>query len=203
MSVAVRISQELDANGEPAPMVFVEHIRQAKALQTWPDAVMRFLRGLNPSRTGVEGVYDYRDPGRGSGRLWVEGATSLQLSRIDELVHMEEIERVIGMKDPNRQEDLQPYLTPFVLKTRNPYIQMAFGLFGVFAGVAIVVSFYTTMRDQSWGMTIALFVIAVLLFALGAILAVRGFRRLRWWHAARAQAIRDGGPIPEELHFIG
>jgi len=104
--MSVRVVQDIDGVGEPAPMVCVEHIRQAKALQRWPDAVMGFLRGLRGRLRGLQpGAYAYRDPARGSGLLHVEGADPLQLMRIDELVQMVEIERATG-KDPTRYEDM-------------------------------------------------------------------------------------------------
>jgi len=199
----VRVVQERDAAGMPAPMVFVEQVRQARALQTWPDAVMGFLRPLNPSRIGKEGVYRYNDPARGSGVLYVEGANQLHLSRIDELVHMEEIERTIGMKDPIRIEDLPLYLVPFVVRARSPYLQLFLASLGLLVFVGCTVGPFTTLRHASVPELIMLYVLAAVSLGASGFLIVRNCRRLRWWHAARAQAKRDGGPMPEDLQILG
>ena len=203
MNTVVRVVQEHDAVGVQAPMTFVEQIRQAKSLQTWPDATMQFIRELNPSRTGQQGVYAYRDPDRGSGLLIVEGANPLQLLRIDELVHMEEIERAIGMKDPTRIEDIPAYLIPFVVRTRNPYIHL------LLAGLILVASILTgsmpflRLEEPPISLTALMIVLGALGLALSGILGRRVWRRLPWWHAARAQAKRDGGPMPEDLQILG
>lgn len=198
----LRIVQERDAVGVPAPMVFAEVVQRGNALGTWPDAVMRVLCAVSPSRTGRPGIYAYADPARGSGLLYVERASAFQLMRIDELVQMEEIERVVG-KDPTRYEDTPGYLIPFVINLRNPYLQMALGaLFLIPAAMMLLVPVPVLAPAVDLFTKIGIPVLGIVSGVLAVLVFLRGKRRRRWWHAARVEARRDGGRVPQALEVL-
>ncbi|QIK63859.1 hypothetical protein G7068_12140 [Leucobacter viscericola] len=197
MSASLRIFQTHDAAGEPAPAEFVQTI-VPKNSQPEPEALREFMLPLRPSRTSRSGVYFYDDPARGSGRLKVVGASGFDLPRVDEMVHLMEINRKIGMEDPARVPDVPGWVVPFVISNRSPWVRILVGLFFLIPGFFML---SIPLLKPHWNaLPIAVnFIFGMLILLMCAWSLWRDVRRLPWWVKARAQAKRDGGPLPEEL----
>ncbi|QIK63857.1 hypothetical protein G7068_12130 [Leucobacter viscericola] len=197
MSASLRIFQTHDAAGEPAPAEFVQTI-VPKNSQPEPEALREFMLPLRPSRTSRSGVYFYDDPARGSGRLKVVGASGFDLPRVDEMVHLMEINRKIGMEDPARVPDVPGWVVPFVISNRSPWIRILIGLFFLFP-VSLMLSVPLLVPEFSLFTKIGSLILGFALL-VGLVWSFwTNVRRLPWWVKARAQAKRDGGPLPEEL----
>jgi len=87
--------------------------------------------------------------------------------------------------------------------SRNPYIELFYASLGLFAGIALGVGPFTVFSHASAIELVALFGLATIAFVVTGRLGTRAFRRLPWWHAARAEARRSGGPMPTDLQFLG
>lgn len=208
MSTQIRIFQTHDQAGIPAQQEFSQQITPA-ATQTLPDAIMQFLRPLNPRLSGPlsqqpsehTGVYWYSDPLQGSGWLRLEGAPVMHTLRVDELVRMEEISRSVGGSDPVSQPDVK-YVAPLVIHNRNPNVQITLGIIFAAIGIAMSVAVLVSGTAPLFALII-IPIFGLIIIVAGIILARRGMKRLAWWRQARAQAIQDGGAIPEDLHRLG
>lgn len=187
----VRIFQTHNAAGaaETAEYVQVIHHRTANTLGS--DAMV-FLRGMNPTQTEHRGVFLYNDPVRGSGWLRLERFASWDADRIQELVRMEEIARVVG-QEPLRPADLS-FGNALVLRTNNPWVMFTIAAVTVLCGVGI---FSAIPRVASGGT--ALVIMGILLILVGIAAAVTAAIRLPWWRRARQHARDQGGKMPSDL----
>ncbi|MET0990199.1 MAG: hypothetical protein ABWY54_06100 [Glaciihabitans sp.] len=187
----IRLSQELDAAGRPAPAEFFYQVHHTTANTLGSDAMI-FLAPLNPRETATPGVFTYTDPQRGSGTARLEGFSLIDAQRIQELVRMQAIEAAVG-PEPLKNPDLE-LGNALVLRSNNPWFFLVFGLivlgFAIWllsaaAGVGDKGAVYTTMGIILGAGSIVLFVIAAI--------------RAPWWRKARAEARKDGGPLPPDL----
>jgi hypothetical protein len=169
-----------------------------KSSQPVPEALREFMLPLRSSRTSRSGVYFYDDPERGAGRLEVVGVSGYDLPRVDEMVHLMEINRKLGIEDPARVPDAPGWTTAFVISNRSPWIRILVGLFFLAVGVGMLtltLAFPAIDAFTRIGMPILCSVVI-----LGGLWSLwSDARRLPWWMKARAQAKRDGGRLPEEL----
>jgi hypothetical protein len=193
----VRIFQTHNAAGTPAPAEYVRVIHHNSVITLGSEA-MNFLAPLNPTQTEHPGVFRYTDPANGSGWLRLEEFATSDAARIQELVRMEEINRVAG-KEPFRPADLAVG-NALVLRSSNPWVLYTLAFFSISGGVGAL----TTPFRSPFGIgeTIAIVVMSVLLIGVGVLLAVRSTIQLRWWRKARQVARAQGGPMPSDLTGI-
>jgi hypothetical protein len=193
----VRIFQTHNAAGAPAPAEYVRVIHHNSVITLGSEA-MEFLAPLNPTQTEHPGVFRYTDPANGSGSLRLEEFATSDAARIQELVRMEEINRVVGT-EPFRPADLAVG-NALVLRTNNPWIMFTFAAVSIGCGCAALT---TPFRfPLGTGETTAIVLMSVLLMGLGIVLAVRSTIQLRWWRRARQLARAQGGPMPTDLTGI-
>ena len=156
---------------------------------------MRFLAPLNPSRTDREFAYYYSDPARGSGWLELEGFTPGDAERVQELVRMEEIVRVIG-PEPRKNADLAVGRA-LLLRANNPWVIIAYAT--VIIGVGLWVLAGTVLNPSNLAAAGVGLFFAIAFIVLGGILVFLTQRRVGWWHRARAEARRGGESMPPDL----
>jgi hypothetical protein len=193
----VRIFQTHDASGVPAQAVYVEVISD-RSLTTLASDTVKFLAQLNVTQTEHVGVFRYNDPARGSGWLRLERFRTPDIQRVQELVRMEEITRVIG-RQPMRPADSR-YGRSMVLPTKNPWAMLAYSVFGFLAGIAVFTGGLAAASNLAE--LIAIGVMGFILLLVSIALAVIGVIRIRWWQRARAYVRQQGTPMPPDLTGI-
>jgi hypothetical protein len=190
----VRILQTHDAAGAPAPAEYVRVIHH-NSINTLASDAMEFLAPLNPTQTEHRGFFRYTDPKNGSGRFRLEHFARSDAARIQELVRLEEISRVVG-KQPFRAADVA-FGRSMTLRSNNPWVMFPVATLSVFFGcvllVMIVVAGANTVE------TVMLVIVGVALIGAGVFLAVQNVARLRWWRKARRYVRTQGGPMPSDL----
>ncbi|PRY69200.1 hypothetical protein B0I08_103408 [Glaciihabitans tibetensis] len=189
----VRIFQSHNAAGVPEVAQFVTVIHHRTANTLGSDA-MEFLRPLNPSQTKDAGVFLYNDPARGRGWFRLERFSPWDAERIQELVRMEEIIRVVG-REPLRPADLA-FGNAMVMRTNNPWIMFGIAAVGTLCGLGILSSILAASNLVE---LIALVAVGVLLILASIAAAVVGAIRLPWWRRARHHAREQGGTMPPDL----
>jgi hypothetical protein len=189
---AIRMHQTHDASGVPAPAEFLEHLPTPEFIITIGSATMRFLSPLNPSRSDRDFVYFYSDPARGSGWLELEGFSPADARRVQELVRMEEIVRVVG-PEPRKNVDLAVG-RPLLIRANNPWIIIAYGT--AIIGLGLWVFVQVNDRPALFGVGLFFSIVFVI---LGGILVFLTQRRVGWWHRARVEARRGGESMPPDL----
>ncbi|UTX52210.1 tetraspanin family protein [Leucobacter aridicollis] len=178
-------------------------VKPEKRGHTVPDAIMKMIRPMHPSRTKKSCVYTYDSPDHGTGKIVVTISGWLDRERMDEKIQMLEIERVLGRSEPGKVSDTAGRMYSIRLQVRNPYIQVLFGSLAVFVGG---MPLYSILFVQSMDMasTIGFFALGAILILLGFFgLVCRGAYRLRWWHRARAEVKRRGDTMPFDLKVLG
>ena len=189
----VRIFQTHNAAGAPEIAEFVEVIRH-RTVNTLGSDAMEFLRPLNLTQTEHPGVFFYGDPARGRGWLRLERFRRPDAERIQELVRMEEITRVVG-PEPMRPADLA-FGNALVLRTNNPYIMFVIALVSVICGIATLASLPIASNVAE---VVGLGSVGGLLILAGSAAAIVGAIRLPWWRRARQHARHQGGSVPPDL----
>lgn len=183
----MRILQTHDVAGRPAAAEFLVPIPDSLAVAT---ALAPFE--LHP--TDRAGVYTYRDAARGSGWLELLGFPPGGLQRAADAVLMVRVERELGGgMAPFRNEDVH---VPRTSRSQNPWLRIVFGTVGILLGVWVVL---TAVTASELALAIACWVMGPLLVAAFGWLLVSGIRQVRWWHAARATALRLEGRVPDRL----
>lgn len=186
---SIRLHQTHDASGTPAPDEFLEILPPAPIHIPTGAFSMRFLAPLNPSRTDRELAYLYSDPTRGSGWLELEGFGDRDARRVQEMVWMEEIERVVGTQ-PRKNPDTR---VPQALAPRynNPWVYVVWGLLVIGLGLYV----FSTRALHPEAVVFGT-VISLLLMTMGAtLIVVTARKRVPWWHRARQHSRQSG-----ELH---
>lgn len=195
----VHLFQTHDAQGRPAVTDrLTPVVRQPATLLEV--SIVQQLMPYTPRLTEHAGVYLYTEPGVGSGWLRLENLSSHDTNKLHQLMIVEDISAAIGIKEPWREDP--PALRLGAPRAGNPYILIVFGLIVAGLGAFGVVRIATLDGEWSVIRGIAL-VTTFALIPLGLLLAERGRRRLRWWHAARAEAARRGIPLPDKLSGTG
>jgi uncharacterized membrane protein YidH (DUF202 family) len=192
----VHIFQTHNAAGVPEVAEFVEVIRN-RSVNTDGSETMAFLRPLNPTQTEHRGVFMYNDPTRGRGWLRLERFLSWDADRVQELVRMEEITRVVG-EEPLRPADIR-FGRAMVMRTNNPWIMFGVAAFSIGCGIATLSSILIASNLVE---LIALVGMGALLVLAGIAAAVVGAIRLPWWRRARQHARQQGGTMPPDLTGI-
>jgi hypothetical protein len=193
----VRIYQTHNASGSPAQAQFVEVISNA-SLTTLASDTVKFLSPLNVTQTEHVGVFTYSDPARGSGWLRLERFRTPDIDRVQDLVRMEEITRVIG-RQPLRPADSR-YGRSMVLPTKNPWAMLVYSVFGFIAGIAVFGG--GLAAASNFAELIAIVVMGFILILVSIALAVIAVIRVRWWERARAYVRQQGIPMPPDLTGI-
>lgn len=192
---AVRMHQTHDASGAPASAEYLEHLPPAPLPITVGSTAMRFLSALNPSRSDREFVYFYTDPTRGSGWLELEGFRPGDADRVQELVRMEEIVRVVGA-EPRKNADLAVGRA-LVLRANNPWVIITYATLIIGLGVWLLATSVLNPTSPAAAGVGLFFAIAFII--LGGVLAFLTQKRVGWWHRARAEARRGGEKMPPDL----
>jgi hypothetical protein len=189
--LSVRILQTHDVAGRPAAAEFLVPIPDSQSLEL---AVATVLAPFELHPTDRAGVYTYRDLSRGSGWLELLGFTPGGLQRAADAVLMVRVERELGRgMAPFRNEDVH---VPRTSRSQNPWLRIVFGTVGILLGAWVVL---TAVTASELPLAIACWVMGPLLVAAFGWLLVSGIRQVRWWHAARATALRLEGRVPDRL----
>ncbi|GAA2829683.1 hypothetical protein FB468_2737 [Leucobacter komagatae] len=198
----IRVFRNTDKYGNHAPEERVEPVFvSGKKLQSVTGQAAKALVAYSPSLTDTLGVYSFDDPERGSGWLRLEGVGKLALSRIHDLVRLSEIERAIGEKDPIPGAELG-IAAPMAFHNRSPYVHFATGLAVLCLGVwfgSLAISPEASRMDLTLFMGCA----TVIVLGMGCWAIYMSIRRFGWWTRARRYALSDGGPLPEDLTYLG
>lgn len=191
----VRFFQTTDLAGRPAPIETTRDIRY-EGLRSLSETVMDVVRPLSPGETEHPGVFWYADPASGSGWLRLEGFPAVNVDEVQQAVRTLAIEAALGQSEPVRQEVLSVG-NALVNRTTNPYFKIAAGTILLGLAVFAMTRMLTTPGAEP-GKIFAL-VASIGLAVVCVILVVNGLRRRAWWHRARAEAKRQGIPLPDRL----
>jgi hypothetical protein len=189
----VRVFQTHNAAGAPEPQEFAETIHHRTANTLGSDA-MDFLRPLNLMQTEHPGVFTYNDPARGRGWLRLERFSGGDATRIQELVRMEEITRVVGT-EPMRPADIS-IGNAMAMRTNNPYVMFAIALVSIICGIAILPALLIAANTAE---VVGLIAVGGILILAGIAAAVIAAIRFPWWRRARQYARQQGGSMPPDL----
>ncbi|QIK63858.1 hypothetical protein G7068_12135 [Leucobacter viscericola] len=189
-------------SGDPVSETTVFEVAQDKWWSTEPDAVVRRIRSMRPSRTVNSCVYSFESPEHGSGwiRVSIDGSVAgvIYREQMDEKVQMLEIERVLGRKEPGAIADMPVWMYSTRLNARNPYIQFGLGIIPAYVGWRAIAEVLGGTYSDAFN-KIGFFVLGLLLIGAGVALWQLGVRRFRWWHRARAVVKRRGDKMPSYL----
>jgi hypothetical protein len=187
----IRIFQTHNVAGEPATAEYTRVIYHGSVNTLGSDAML-FLRPLNPRQTEQPGVFYYTDPTHGSGWLRLEHFSTGDATRIQELVRMEEITRVVG-KEPLRNADLA-IGNAMVVRTNNPWVALTFASVVIVMGI---MTFTAIPRADDWA--IAIGIMGALLILVGIALVITSSIRLPWWRRARRYVRSKGEKLPPDI----
>lgn len=198
-SALVETTRDVGDSNAPEPEATSVEISPSKRGQTVPDAVEEWIRPLNPSLTGKSCVYSFDSSEYGKGMLRVRMKGSMYRERMDEKVQIMAIEREIGWQ-PAKLSDSPVWQYGIRLQVRNPYLQVLVGGGAISVGLAVFLLPHPSGGGLQDAPFLAIGAIAILLGSYYWVL--RGLRRFRWWHRARAVVRRNGERMPEELRVI-
>mgnify|MGYP005612497079 CR=1 FL=1 len=170
-------------------------------IESGPEEVRKFLVDVNPSRSPQPDVFYVNDLVKGAGRVVVDGLNKNELKRLSQMVQVLEVNRKIGMSDPYYMAELPAPLQAVVPRNPNPYGQILFAI--VFSGIGLLELWAAAFRFQGFS-AINIFLVCTGLFMIGGAVWMfgQGWKRRKWWHAARAQVKRDGEKVPEMLQIF-
>lgn len=198
----IRVFQNTDKHGNPALEERVEPvIVSGKKLQSVTGQAAKALVAYSPSLTDTLGVYSFDDPERGAGWLRLEGVGKWALARIHDLVRLSEIERAIGQKDPIPGAELG-VAAPMAVHNRSPYVQFFTGLAVLCLGIWFG-SLAISPEANNMGLTLVMWCATGIVLGIGCWAIYMSIRRVGWWTRARRYALTDGGPLPEDLKYLG
>lgn len=198
--VAIIRDQPRPAETNPTREIF--EIYPPKSGRTVPEAVADWMRPLSPSRTAETGVYTFNSYEQGSGRIFVDIRGPISRERLNDQVHVMEIERILGQVQPARLPDAPIWQYAIRIHLRNPYLQLLYGLL-IIGGGCIPLYGILVVRDMNAVSSVLFVIVGAILVGAGAYLWVfRGLRRFRWWHRARAVVKRSGEKMPEDLQLF-
>ena len=167
--------------------------------QTVPSAVEELIRPLCPTRTSQSCVYRFASPKLGGGLITVAIKGWLSRERMDEMVHLMELERELGTPQSARLADAPTWQIGYRLHINNPYGQMVAGLLFIALGCMPIYN-ALFVRDMGPLETTLFFVLGLAMVGLGfTVWFLRGVRRRGWWHRARAVVKARGEKMPESL----
>jgi hypothetical protein len=191
----IRIVQTHDAAGWAVTADVVKDL-EYEGLRSMTETVMDVIRPLSPRETGDPSVFSYSDPGGGSGWLRLEGIPAINVDEVQQAVRTLQLSASIGEEEPVRQEVLS-FGNSIVNRTTNPYVKIIAGTV-VLLLMAVVVIRMLSGGTPGPGQIVAV-VVAVIVAGLAVYLIGNGLRRRAWWHRARAEARRQGVPLPDQL----
>lgn len=193
----VEVTREKPGPGQGVPRVQRIEVFPVKRGQTMVEAIEDLIRPLCPSRTDQSCSYVFDSQTEGSGQITVNLLGSISREMLDEKVQLMEIERVLQRRQPGKLSDGPLWQSAIRLHVRNPYFQVLFGLIAMFAGT---IPFFMPSPNVSFIQDLPILILGAYLFILGfSYWVVRGLRRFRWWHRARAVVRDPGEAMPEDL----
>lgn len=206
--IRVEIFQTHDRVGCLSEQRF-QHWVYPQPFVTDTEAVFRFLKSLNPTlveplghdRGTYSGIYWYSDPRLGSGWLRVEPSPAVESERLDEIVRLHDIYRVVGPDPWKRVEDVRHFKYS-LLRSSSPVVGGLFGLIAMAGGISVILSIPIQFANEHLAVKILLLLLGVILVGSSASLLAIQIKRWKWWIAARAEA-KKCGRMPRDLGVLG
>lgn len=197
MSATLLVHQLTGPAGEPAVADFVIYVDTRGTWSSLIDAIMQQLRPLSPRETTQAGAFLYSDPGRGAGWIEVQGVGGAILEEVRDAVRAIEISVRIGQAEPAGQTTPDLFQSGYRLTSSNPYVLIGAGIGFVLLFLVLLILSIVAQYQLSIIIILAVGLIAII--PVSILMIVNGARRRRWWHGARAEARRQGIPMPGQL----